>query len=129
MACGAVAGGAGAVESAFQNRNSPARELRRRGRLRAPINRPIVQLIAQKETSAQNASTGQSEQDGQNEVTDPIDLTDPIATTEAIEPSVPSTARRRDTSPSSCRESPSPSISVWRRPIPRDGRKDLPSQG
>ena len=83
------------------------------------IVRLIVRLIVQKETSARNVSTGQSGPDGQNEVIDPIDLTDPIdpiGTTEAIEPSVPSTARRRDTSPSSCRESPYPSINGWRRP-------------
>jgi len=58
-------------------------------------------------------------------LTDLIDLTDPI---EATARSAPNSVRLRDTSPSSCRENPSPSISAWLRPRPHTGRKDLPPQ-
>ena len=129
-ACVAGAGVAVAVASAFRNPNLPVRAGKRPAKLRVLI----VQLIVQKETTGRSAWIAPRQQavpsvqgvpKEAGVLTDLIDLTDPI---EATARSAPNSVRLRDTSPSSCRENPSPSISVWLRPRPYAGRKGLPSQ-
>ena len=98
-ACGDAAAAGGAVASACQNRSSPVRRRKRRERLRG--------LSAQNVQSVRNGLNGLNSQNGRD------------GRAGRNGPSVPNTGRRRDISPSFCRENQSQNINGWPRPGPR----------
>ena len=103
--CADAAAAADAAGSACRNRSSPVRQRKRPSRLRRAMN-------AQNVPSARNAMNVRNGVGGPNFR---IEVDDRNGLPGRNGPSVLNTARRRDTSPSFCRESRSPNIPAWPR--------------
>ena len=122
VVCVDAAAVADAAASACRNRSSPVRQPRRRERLRVLIvpnatDQSGTRMIGRNVRIGRNESTGSSGRTGQN------------ARAIRSSSSAPNTGRRRDTSPSFCRESRSPNISGWRQPRPAPARSNGPRRG
>ena len=102
---------ADAAASACRNRSSPARQQKRRARLHG--------------LNGQNAPTVPNVVSARHDLNLPNEVDDPSGHPEQSGQSVPNTDRRRDTSPSFCRESRSPNIPVWPSAPPAPSRERL----